>query len=109
MWNEKGWQNKRENVVYIRMLQKPVLGRFLPIVKDEEMTPAVQNMSNVHTRPGPITFSKDDNIVSNFLKGTIERDFYGYFLAWMDLSRPEWEPILVFKFERGVFDFRQVF
>jgi hypothetical protein len=27
----------------------------------------------------------------------------------MDLSRSKWEPLLVFKFERGFFDFRQLF
>ncbi len=32
-------------------------------------------------------------------KGTVAWDFYGYFLAWMDLSRPEWEPLVVFKFK----------
>jgi hypothetical protein len=32
------------------------------------------------------------------LKGTVAWDFSGYFLAWIDLSRPEWEPLLVFIF-----------
>ncbi len=37
-------------------------------------------------------------ICANIFKGTVAWDFYGYFLAWMDLSRPEWELPLVFKF-----------
>ncbi len=32
------------------------------------------------------------------IKGTVAWYFYGYFLVWMDLSGPEREPLLVFKF-----------
>jgi hypothetical protein len=40
------------------------------------------------------------------LKGTVAWDFYSYFLAFMDLYRPERKPLLVFKFLRCFFDFR---
>ncbi len=32
-------------------------------------------------------------------KGTVTWDFYGYFLAWMDLYRPKREPLLVLNFK----------
>ncbi len=38
---------------------------------------------------------------SSSFKGTVAWDFYGYFLAWMDLSRPEWELLWFLNFKEG--------